>query len=152
MRTYCKYKRWESKYSWKQNHVLLWRRMRTCMEKRESWVTDETISDWPEDRQVDGFLDNNIVIIITFSWAKLLFYSIPANFNLITALWTNIISILQREKVRFKAFNQPALLHIVSKGWSQRFTVRSVDTRLYTRNHYINHLSCIKFFDYVNWK
>ena len=26
----------------------------------EEWEkTDENISDWPEDRQVDGFLDNN---------------------------------------------------------------------------------------------
>lgn len=37
----------------------LWRRMRICMEKRESQGKDENIPDWPEERQVDGFLDNN---------------------------------------------------------------------------------------------
>lgn len=29
------------------------------MEKRESQGKDENIPDWPEERQVDGFLDNN---------------------------------------------------------------------------------------------
>lgn len=69
-----------------------------------------------------------------------------------TALRTNIIPILQREKLRFKEFKQLALLHIASKGESQALTRRSVDFTLCTPNHYINSLSCIKCFDYVNWK